>query len=89
MSENKKIQSFKSLTPLEASNLIKKHADNPDLIILDVRTPWEFSNKHIEGAENMDFTDPISMNWLKNRIKIKYMSSTVNPVVEVIRLRKY
>ena len=58
MSENKKIQSFKSLTPLEASNLIKKHADNPDLIILDVRTPWEFSNKHIEGAENMDFTDP-------------------------------
>ncbi len=58
MSENKKIQIFKSLTPLEASNLIKKHADNQELIILDVRTPWEYSKEHIKDAENLDFSDP-------------------------------
>ena len=35
-----------------------KSCRNQDLIILDVRTPWEFSKEHIEGAENLDFTDP-------------------------------
>jgi rhodanese-related sulfurtransferase len=58
MSENEKSQIINSLTPLEAFNLIKEHADDGNWIVLDVRTPWEFSNEHIEGAENLDFTDP-------------------------------
>ena len=58
MSENKKIQLFKSLTPIEVFKLIKEHENDPNWIILDVRTPWEFSNEHIKGAENLDFTDP-------------------------------
>lgn len=30
-------------------------ADNPDVRILDVRTPAEFKAGHIKGAENIDF----------------------------------
>jgi rhodanese-related sulfurtransferase len=51
-------QSVKSLTPLEAFKLIKENVKDPNFIILDVRTPWEFSDEHIDGAENLDFTDP-------------------------------
>jgi rhodanese-related sulfurtransferase len=58
MSGNKKIQLIKSLTPIEAFKLIKEHGNDPNWIILDVRTPWEFTKEHIEGAENLDFTDP-------------------------------
>ena len=58
MSENKKIQLFKSLTPTEAFKLIKEHVNDPNWIILDIRTPWEFAENHIENAKNLDFTDP-------------------------------
>ena len=91
MSENKKIQKFKSLTPLEASNLIKKHVDNPDLIILDVRTPWEFSKEHIEGAENLDFTDPdfneIVEKLDKDKIYVIYCKSShrSDKVMEILK----
>jgi rhodanese-related sulfurtransferase len=51
-------QSVKSLNPLEAFKLIKENVKDPNFIILDVRTPWEFSDEHIDGAENLDFTDP-------------------------------
>jgi rhodanese-related sulfurtransferase len=51
-------QPIKSLTPLEAFKLIRENGKDPNFIILDVRTPWEFSEEHIEGAENLDFTDP-------------------------------
>lgn len=40
-------------TPLEAKALI---AAEPDLKILDVRTPQEFAQGHIAGAVNIDVT---------------------------------
>jgi rhodanese-related sulfurtransferase len=58
MKENGKEQPIKGLTPLEAFSLIKENGKDPNFVILDVRTPWEFSEEHIEGAENLDFTDP-------------------------------
>ncbi len=58
MVKNKKIQSFKSLTPIEAFKLIKEHKNDLNWIILDVRTPWEFVESHIQDAKNLDFTDP-------------------------------
>ena len=58
MSENKKNQYINSLTPIEAFKLIKEHKNDLNWIILDVRTPWEYAEAHIEGAENLDFTDP-------------------------------
>lgn len=39
----------------EAHSLIQDNRNNPDFIILDVRTPEEFSDGHIDGAINTDF----------------------------------
>lgn len=48
-------QIIKNITPQEASRLIQDHADDPDFIILDIRTPSEFAEGHIENAANLDF----------------------------------
>jgi len=46
---------IEDVTPQEAFDLIQDNEDNPDFIILDVRTPQEFTEGHIEGAINIDF----------------------------------
>jgi rhodanese-related sulfurtransferase len=43
------------LAPQGAYNLIRKNKGNNNFIILDVRTPEEFADGHIEGAVNIDF----------------------------------
>lgn len=65
MNKNVEDQPIKSLTPLEAFKLIKENGKDPNFTILDVRTQWEFSEEHIEGAENLDFTDPTFSEILK------------------------
>lgn len=44
-----------SLTAKEANDLILKNKDNPDFIILDVRTPEEYNDGHIESSINIDY----------------------------------
>ena len=39
----------------EAFNLIQDNQGNSDFIIIDVRTPEEFADGHIENAINIDF----------------------------------
>jgi rhodanese-related sulfurtransferase len=39
----------------QAFNLIQENRSNPDFIIIDVRTPEEFNDGHIENALNIDF----------------------------------
>ena len=34
----------------------KRLADGSGVVVLDVRTPQEFAEGHIEGAKNIDFT---------------------------------
>ncbi len=56
---------LENITPQEAFNLIQENQHNPDFIIIDVRTPEEFAEGHIENAINIDFlsvtfTDEIS-----------------------------
>ena len=43
------------ITPQEAFALIQDNQNNPDFVIIDVRTPEEFAGEHIENAINIDF----------------------------------
>jgi phage shock protein E len=38
----------------QAYNLLLKESGNPDFVVLDVRTPGEFSDGHIRSAINVD-----------------------------------
>ena len=49
------IQIIKNIAPKEAYTLILKNKDNQSFVILDVRTPIEFANGHIENAVNVDY----------------------------------
>ncbi|MFC1994464.1 rhodanese-like domain-containing protein [Chloroflexota bacterium] len=49
------IQIIQDITPQEAFTLIKENTDNSDFIIIDVRTPNEFTDGYIKDAINMDF----------------------------------
>ena len=46
---------IKDVTPQEAFTLIQDNQNNPDFVIIDVRTPQEFVAEHIENATNIDF----------------------------------
>jgi len=48
-------QIIEDVTAEEAFNLIRENKDDPHFIILDVRTPQEFADGHIEDAINIDF----------------------------------
>jgi rhodanese-related sulfurtransferase len=44
-----------ALDPREALALIQKNKGNSSFVVLDVRTPDEFKEGHIEGAINVDY----------------------------------
>jgi rhodanese-related sulfurtransferase len=46
---------LKDVTAEEAFDIIKSNAENPDFVVLDVRTPDEFNDGHLENAGNIDF----------------------------------
>ncbi len=46
---------IENITPGRALTLIQNNRDNPDFIIIDVRTPKEFAQERIEGAINLDY----------------------------------
>jgi len=48
-------QIIKNITPEEAYSLIQKNMNNKKFVILDVRTPEEFTSEHIENAINLDY----------------------------------
>jgi rhodanese-related sulfurtransferase len=50
-------QIFEDLTAIQADSLIMANTDNPDFVVLDVRTPGEYDPQHLEGAINRDYYD--------------------------------
>lgn len=46
---------IENIAPEEAFALIQENQDNPDFIIIDVRTPQEFAERHIENALILDY----------------------------------
>ena len=48
-------QIFEDVTAQEAFDLIQDRGNDLDFVILDVRTPEEFSEGHIENAVNVDY----------------------------------
>ena len=46
---------IEDITPQEALTLIQNNQNNPDFVIIDVRTQEEFVGEHIENATNIDF----------------------------------
>ncbi|BFR49575.1 rhodanese-like domain-containing protein [Nitratidesulfovibrio sp. HK-II] len=49
---------WRDVTPQEAATVIGQHANDEAFMVLDVRTPGEFSEGHLQGARNIDFTSP-------------------------------
>ena len=47
-----------SVSAQEAKLLIDKHQDDSDFVILDIRTPFEFQQGHIQGALLIDYRNP-------------------------------
>ncbi len=64
-------QIIKNITTEEAFNLIQENKDNPDFVIIDVRTPKEFSDEHLENAINLDYTSNTFREQLDKLAKYK------------------
>lgn len=53
--ENEKEQILRNISPENAFELFDKVQDDPDFIVMDLRTPKEFTTGYLEGAVNIDF----------------------------------
>ncbi len=60
-----------AISPKEAAGLIKDNLNNPDFLIIDVRTPAEFAEDHIANAVNIDYYSESFKDKLNNLDKDK------------------
>ncbi len=72
-------QIIEDITAREAYTLIQNNKDNPNFVLLDVRTLQEFTNEHLENAINLDYyaeAFPNALNELdRNKIYLIYCRS--------------
>lgn len=69
---------YKTISTEEAKSLIVENQGNINFVILDIRTPEEFAEGHIDGAQNVDFYDsfePEITKLDKNRTYLIYCRS--------------
>jgi rhodanese-related sulfurtransferase len=71
MGPGEKYFSVDILPPKDAFDLIKKNKGNSNFVILDIRTPEEFRDGHLEGAINVDFRSGNFPNEIDRLDKIK------------------
>lgn len=73
------IQIIENITPEEAHISIQENKDNPNFVILDMRTPEEFFGEYIENAVNLDYYSDTFRNDLdkldKNKTYLIYCRS--------------
>ena len=60
-----------NLNVKQGKELIDENKNNPDFVILDVRTPEEFNSGHIANAVNIDYKSPDFKEQLENLDKDK------------------
>ena len=90
-------QTIKNIQVKEAFDLIQKNKDNPDFVVLDVRTPGEFSDGHIKNAIMVDYNSATFKEELEKLDKSKtYLmlcrsgnrSSKALPIMEELNFLK-
>ena len=68
-----------NITAEEAFTLIQADQQNPDFVIIDVRTPEEFAQGHLENAVNIDYNSTAFSDEIKtldkNRTYLIYCQS--------------
>ena len=55
------MQPDRELSPHQFKSMLDRHRDNPDVVLLDIRTPGEFRQGHIHGARLVDYYDRVFM----------------------------
>jgi rhodanese-related sulfurtransferase len=48
-------EDLKNITPEKAFSLVNDNKNNSNFVILDVRTPIEYRDGHVEGSKNIDY----------------------------------
>jgi len=70
---------IEDVTPQEAFTLIQNNQNNPNFVIIDVRTLGEFVEEHIENATNINFYSEAFRDMLntldKNKTYLIYCGS--------------
>jgi rhodanese-related sulfurtransferase len=72
LAKKTKVQLSKDIFPTEAWELISKNREGDDLVIIDVSTPQEYKDLHLEGAINMNLIS----RFFKTRLDAMDKSST-------------
>ena len=79
LSCNTQQQGAKDHSTLTATEYKEKHANTKEAILVDVRTPAEFEEGHLQGAQNADFLSKElhnrMQNWDKSRTYYLYCAS--------------
>lgn len=52
------VRPFTEISPDRAEALIHRHTDDPDFVIVDVRSAEEFNTGHLDGALNIPIKSP-------------------------------
>ena len=76
LAKRTKVRLSKDIFPAEAWELISKNREGDDLVIIDVSTPQEYKDLHLEGAINMNLISRFFKTRLdvmnKSRIYVVY-----------------
>ncbi len=67
-----KVQLSKDIFPVEAWELISNNREDDDLVIIDVSTPQEYKDLHLEGAINVNLLS----RFFKSRLDVMNKNKT-------------